>query len=169
MADALIVAAGDPAPTVAMDLPTAPYPDLGPVVAKRSWLSRRYLLAGAGLLLLLSLLTAAALLWPRGSHPTAAAAPPPSSTAPVPSAPLTTLPLPAPTTSTPTTEAPTTITTPAASALSCSVLRAELQALQRRQAQIDEGEEAPTARQAANRAIGAQEHAIEQVMHPFCR
>jgi hypothetical protein len=168
MADALIVAAGDSAPTVAMDLPTAPYPDLRPMVEKRSWLSRRYVLAGAGLLLLLSLLTAAALLWPRGSHPTAAAAPP-STSAPVPSVPLTTLPPPTPSTSTATTEGPTTITTPVTNALSCSVLRAELQALQRRQAQIDKAEKSPAARQAANRAITAQEHAIEQVMHPFCR
>jgi len=53
-------------------------------------------------------------------------------------------------------------------ALSCSVLRADRQALQRRQAQIDKAEKSPTRRQAADRAIAAQEHAIDQVMRQFC-
>jgi hypothetical protein len=48
------------------------------------------------------------------------------------------------------------------------VLRAELQALQHRKAQTDEAEKSSAARQAANRAIAAQEHALEQVMHTYC-
>jgi serine/threonine-protein kinase len=166
MGHALVSAAGDPASTLATDLPTAPYPEAGHIAEQRSWPSRRSLVIGAGVVLVLCLLAAAAQLWPRGNQRNVAA-PAPSTTAPAPSVPLTTLP-PAPATSTPTTEAPTTVTTPVPSAISCQVLRAERQALQRRLAQIDKTEKSSAGREAANQAIGSQQHAIEQMMHQFC-
>jgi len=165
MAVALLGATGDAAETIAMDLPTAPFPELAPLAKLRFRPSSRALWLGGGMALSLVTLAVAALVLLRGDHH-AAAAPPGSTTAPAPSVPLTTAP-PAPTTSAPTTEAPTT-TAPAPAALSCAVLRAERQALAQRQAQIDKREQSPARRAAANRAFDSQQHAIAQVMHQFC-
>jgi len=172
MADALSRAVADPGATAAFEPPTAPYPAVGEVPEKGFRPSRRALMIGGGLAVSLLVLAAATLLLLRGSRPDAAAAPPSPSTTLAPSVPPTTLP-PAPATTSPTTaapvtEAPTTTSTSVPGALSCSVLRADRQALQRRQAQIDKAEKSPTRRQAADRAIAAQEHAIDQVMRQFC-
>jgi serine/threonine-protein kinase len=164
MAAALSWAVADPHATAVFEPSTAPYPAADPGAGRRWWLSRPYLLRGAGLLLLLSLLVAAALLWPRATHPTATTAPPASSTVP---APPTTLPPPS-SAAVPTTDVPTTTASSAPSVLDCSVLRAEYQALAQRQAQIDKTEKSQARRGAAKRAIDSQQRAIQHVTHQFC-